>query len=200
MRRVENLKHKIWRLNVGLVYKFTPAVFVERYQKACSGESLTNDQRPRVVPCHPSWVITRANKCTKKPRQPFPPSPIGFIMGVCSSRARIVCKIWLQKQKPFSRIQWRRGVFWFMWILPEPIVRDVVEKLLIYLYHQWRKKIFREFHHPMKRRGEKDLADEWSSVQLPQSSLMHPTGEGGGAAWASLYIYFLWLSLSSFLF
>ncbi len=46
----------------------------------------------------------------------------------------------------------------------------------------------------MKKDGERErIADGYSRVRLPHSALMHPIGEGGGAAWASLYIYVLWL-------
>jgi hypothetical protein len=36
---------------------------------------------------------------TKKPTQPPSPSPIGCIRVECGSRARIVCKIWLQRKE-----------------------------------------------------------------------------------------------------
>jgi hypothetical protein len=49
----------------------------------------------------------------------------------------------------------------------------------------------------MKREGgEKGLADGLSCAQLPQSAIMPPIGEGGGAAWASLYISVLWWNSS----
>ncbi len=60
--------------------------------------------------CHTPSASEKIN-VERSPGSPPPPYLIGGIRGGCGGRARIVCKIWVQKQKYLSRIQRWCGVF-----------------------------------------------------------------------------------------